>query len=76
MFHCLLALRRIGEYISPVLSVLSTSAIVVHSFLRKRFFFSFFFHIHEITRVVVLYTSLRFVEGTTNHNEYVLVEPV
>ena len=76
MFHCLLALRRIGECISPVLSVLSTSAIVVHSFLRKRFFFFFFFHIHEITRVVVLYTSLRFVEGTTNNNEYVLVEPV
>ena len=44
---------------------------------KKRDEFSFIFHIHEITRAVGLYTSLRLVEGVyTNHNEHVLVEPV
>ena len=47
---CFLVFRRIGEYISLVLSVLSASPVVVHSFLthtQKKFF-----HIHEITWVV------------------------
>ena len=44
-----------------VLLVLSTSPVIVHSFRRK--LKSVFSHIHEIIRVVALYTSLRFVEG-------------
>ena len=61
VIHCFLVFRRIRwiHFLSSVLSVLSTSPVVVHSFLRKRTFF----HILEITPVVVLYTSLRFVEG-------------
>ena len=55
-----LVFRPVGEYISLVLSVLSTSPVVVHSFLGKK---NVFFHIHEITWVVVLYTTLRFVKG-------------
>ena len=45
------------------------------------------YHIHQkkrmfsfismrLRRVVMLYTSLRLIEGITNHNEFVLVEPV
>ena len=70
LFPCVSSYRWI-HFPRSVLSVLSTSSVVVHSFLRKRlllflwcfFFFFFFFHIHEITRVVVLYASLRLVEG-------------
>ena len=45
VFPFFLVFRRIGEYISIVLSVLSTSPVVVHSFLRKRKF-SFIFMNH------------------------------
>ena len=62
VFPCVTSYRWI-HFPSSVLSVLSTSPVVVHSFLRKRLYIYYFFHIHEITRVVVLYTSLRFVEG-------------
>ena len=61
VFPCFLVLRRIGEYISLVLFCqfcqLTSSCPLIH---QKK---NVFFHIHEITRVDVLYTSLRFVEG-------------
>ena len=60
LFPCVSSYSWI-HFPSSVLSVLSTSSVVVHSFLRKRMF-SFIF-MTEITRVVVLYTILRFVEG-------------
>ena len=51
----------IGEYISLVLFYqFCQPPGVVHSFLRKK---NVYVHIHKITRVVGLYTSLRFVEG-------------
>ena len=59
MFPCV-SLYRWIHFPRSVLSVLSTSPVVVHSFLRKRRMFSFI--IHEITLVVVLYTSLWLVE--------------
>ena len=62
MFHCLLVFRRIGEYISLVLFYQFCQRhewLFTHSSEKK----NVFFHIHEITWVVVLYFSLRFVEG-------------
>ena len=53
LFPCVTSYGWI-HFPSSVLSVLSTSPVVVHSFLRNR---------NEITWVIVLYTSLRFVEG-------------
>ena len=50
----------VNTFLSSVLSVLSSSPVVVQLIPQKK---NVFFHIHEITRVVVLYTSLRFVEG-------------
>ena len=58
MFPCVSSYRWI-HFPRSVLSFLSTTPVAVHSFLRKKKFF----HIHEITRVDVLYTSLRLVEG-------------
>ena len=47
------------DFPSPVLSVLSTSPVLFTHASEKECFF----HSHEITQVVVLYTSLWFVEG-------------
>ena len=58
LFRCTSSYRGI-HFPGSVLSVLSSSPVVVHSFLRKRTFF--FFSHSWIARVVVLYTSLRFV---------------
>ena len=61
-FPCFLVFRRIGEYISLVLFYqFCQPPGVVHSFLRRRK--NVYLHIHEITQVVVLYTSLQLVEG-------------
>ena len=59
LFLCVLSYRWI-HFPRSVLSILSTSPVVLHSFFRKRMF-SFIFI--KITWVVVLYTSLRLVEG-------------
>ena len=58
-FPCFLVFCRIGEYISLVLfyQFCQPHPVVVP---QKK---SIFFRIHEITRVVVLYASLQFVEG-------------
>ena len=68
VFPCVTSYRWI-HFSSSVLSVLSTSPAVIHSFLKKRMF-SFIIHTHEVTRVVVLYTTtsitslhLQLVEG-------------
>ena len=58
VLHCFLVFRRIGEYISLVLFYNLTSSCSL--IFQKSIVF---FQIHEITRVVVLYTSLRLVEG-------------
>ena len=56
LLPCVMSYRWI-HFPSSVLSVLSTSSVVVHSFLGMCFFF---FSYSGITRVIVLYTSLRF----------------
>ena len=65
---CVLLFPRISWYRwihfpRTVLSVLSTSPVVVHPFLRRKKKKNVFFHVHEIIRVVVLYTSLRLIAG-------------
>ena len=57
-FNCFLVFRRICEYIP--LDLFYQFCQPHQYFLQKK---SVFFHIHEITRVVGLYTSLRLVEG-------------
>ena len=74
VFHCFLVLRCIGEYISLVLFCqfchLTSSCSFIPQKNTNLFTYlltpqkkNVFFHIHEITQVVVLYTSLRFVKG-------------